>query len=236
MTGDRAPRSARRAVPTHRSAGERTTRPTLLSRPLPVSAITLEPSAFTDRLLQKLRHLSTQRRLWRWTALQATGHDSLPRCLMLGQRAPFLPARSDTWLVVIWAYHTGIPTIPAEFIDPTAEIPPAAPFPQVIPSVVQQALDHCLPVACPFCGQWLTPFPPTGCDVQTWYRLHMPTMDHIVPRAAGGSLDLSNLRWVCRRCNFARGRRMAWTAPAAWREQALAYNRTYGFTSLTYPL
>lgn len=37
-----------------------------------------------------------------------------------------------------------------------------------------------------------------------------PTLDHIVPRAHGGSDSLENLRLACRQCNITRGARVDW--------------------------
>lgn len=38
-----------------------------------------------------------------------------------------------------------------------------------------------------------------------------PTLDHIQPRARGGSDDASNLRLACRQCNTLRGTNVEWT-------------------------
>lgn len=38
-----------------------------------------------------------------------------------------------------------------------------------------------------------------------------PTLDHIVPRARGGSDDPENLRLACRQCNTRRGTNIGWT-------------------------
>ncbi len=38
-------------------------------------------------------------------------------------------------------------------------------------------------------------------------------IDHIVPRSAGGALDVSNLTWACTRCNRVKGARLDWTSP-----------------------
>jgi len=54
------------------------------------------------------------------------------------------------------------------------------------------------------------------CDIEVRFDvMHMhplaPTLDHILPRALGGSDDPSNLRLACRQCNSSRGANMDWS-------------------------
>lgn len=54
------------------------------------------------------------------------------------------------------------------------------------------------------------------CGVRTNEASHpddMPTREHIVPRALGGTDAESNLAMACRRCNNARGHELVWVPP-----------------------
>lgn len=54
------------------------------------------------------------------------------------------------------------------------------------------------PSHCPQCGAAAFDRPPVGGEA---YRPDLLTVDHILPRHAGGSNRTENLRWLCVRCN-----------------------------------
>lgn len=59
---------------------------------------------------------------------------------------------------------------------------------------------------CQLCGS-PTRFYHSGYDTPLDREPRAGSVDHIVPVSKGGSNDESNLRWVCRSCNCARGNR-----------------------------
>lgn len=80
---------------------------------------------------------------------------------------------------------------------------------------------------CEYCGKHLFLTCPPSMPLDAWTNRHRPTLDHRIPKARGGSSQLTNLAVVCRACNQAKADKLDWHPSVLLLFDALEVNKRW---------